>query len=94
MAFQNRHGYVVCSFLFLLVGLACFASSVNLLVLRFMILSLEEEEEGELQVCSQHKRAYIWCGRSEAMEMASNSLSVCKSVRAYLGDLRTLLKTL
>ena len=85
---------MVCSFLFLLVGLACFASSVNLLVLRFMILSLEEEEEGELQVCSLHQRAYIWCGRSEAMEMASNSLSVCKSVRAYLGDLRTLLKTL
>ena len=43
--FQLRPSYVVCSFIFLLLGLACFASSVNLLVLRFMIISLEEEED-------------------------------------------------
>jgi SNF family Na+-dependent transporter len=36
---------VVCSFVFLLLGLAALSSSINLLVLRFMILSLEEEEQ-------------------------------------------------
>ena len=35
---------MVCSFVFLLVGLAALSSSINLLVLRFMILSLEEDE--------------------------------------------------
>ncbi len=46
-----RPGYVVCSFVFLLLGLASLSSSINLLVLRFMILSLEEdEEEFDLQV--------------------------------------------
>merc|ERR1719295_1282032 len=44
-ALHLRPSYVVCSFIFLLLGLACFASSVNLLVLRFMIISLEEEED-------------------------------------------------
>ena len=35
----------MCSFVFLLLGLASLSSSINLLVLRFMILSLEEDEE-------------------------------------------------
>ena len=43
--FQLHPGYVVCSFVFLLLGLASLSSSINLLVLRFMILSLEEDEE-------------------------------------------------
>ena len=52
--FQTNPTYVVCSFLFLLLGLASFASSVNLLVLRFMILSLEEDEQEELQDVAQN----------------------------------------
>merc|ERR1712203_909379 len=44
-ALQFRPGYVACSFIFLLLGLASLSSSINLLVLRFMILSLEEDEE-------------------------------------------------
>ncbi|XP_059099720.1 two pore potassium channel protein sup-9-like [Tigriopus californicus] len=54
VALQRHHSlqfhpyYVCCSFIFLLLGLACFASSVNLLVLRFMILSLEEDEQEDL----------------------------------------------
>ncbi|QQP52240.1 Uncharacterized protein FKW44_004329, partial [Caligus rogercresseyi] len=52
---QFRPGYVVCSFIFLLLGLAALASSINLLVLRCMTLSLEEEEqEEELQDVSQN----------------------------------------
>ena len=35
------------SFCFLLWGLSAVASSVNLLVLKFMTISLEEEEQGE-----------------------------------------------
>lgn len=42
-----RPGYVVCSFGFLLWGLSAVASSVNLLVLKFMTISLEEEQQGE-----------------------------------------------
>eukprot|EP00090_Calanus_glacialis_P007269 TRINITY_DN15708_c0_g1_i1.p1 TRINITY_DN15708_c0_g1~~TRINITY_DN15708_c0_g1_i1.p1 ORF type:complete len:358 (-),score=80.54 TRINITY_DN15708_c0_g1_i1:77-1150(-) len=42
-----RPGYVVASFCFLLWGLSAVASSVNLLVLKFMTISLEEEEQGE-----------------------------------------------
>lgn len=42
-----RPGYVVCSFGFLLWGLSAVASSVNLLVLKFMSISLEEEQQGE-----------------------------------------------
>ena len=50
-----RPGYVVCSFVFLLLGLASLSSSINLLVLRFMILSLEEdEEEFDLQDVTQN----------------------------------------
>ena len=45
LKFQLHPGYVVCSFVFLLLGLASLSSSINLLVLRFMILSLEEDEE-------------------------------------------------
>eukprot|EP00095_Tigriopus_kingsejongensis_P002013 maker-scaffold419_size176504-snap-gene-0.33 protein:Tk02013 transcript:maker-scaffold419_size176504-snap-gene-0.33-mRNA-1 annotation:"two pore potassium channel protein sup-9" len=41
--------YVACAFAFLLLGLACYAASINLLVLRFMILSLEEDEQEDLQ---------------------------------------------
>jgi hypothetical protein len=48
--FQLRPGYVVCSFVFLLLGLAALSSSINLLVLRFMILSLEEEEQVWIQI--------------------------------------------
>lgn len=44
-ALQFRPGYVVCSFFFLLFGLAALSSSINLLVLRFMILSLEEDDD-------------------------------------------------
>lgn len=40
-------GYVVTSFCFLLWGLSAVASSVNLLVLKFMTISLEEEQHGE-----------------------------------------------
>jgi len=47
-SFQLRPGYVICSFVFLLLGLAALSSSINLLVLRFMILSLEEEEQVNL----------------------------------------------
>ena len=35
------------SFCFLLWGLSAVASSINLLVLKFMTISLEEEEQGE-----------------------------------------------
>jgi hypothetical protein len=35
----------MCSFIFLLIGLAAIASSINQLVLRFMMLSLEEDKE-------------------------------------------------
>ena len=50
-ALQFRPAYVACSFIFLLLGLASLSSSINLLVLRFMILSLEDEEDQEeLQV--------------------------------------------
>merc|ERR1711935_278156 len=44
-ALQFEPGYVACSFIFLLLGLASLSSSINLLVLRFMILSLEDEED-------------------------------------------------
>ena len=47
-ALQFRPGYVACSFIFLLLGLASLSSSINLLVLRFMILTLEEEEDEEV----------------------------------------------
>lgn len=40
-------GYVICSFFFLLWGLSSVASSVNLLVLKFMTISLEEEQQGD-----------------------------------------------
>merc|ERR1712083_198721 len=54
-ALQFRPGYVTCSFVFLLLGLASLSSSINLLVLRFMILSLEDEEDqGELQDVTQN----------------------------------------
>eukprot|EP00093_Oithona_nana_P004941 04941.XXX_203703_206299_1 [CDS] Oithona nana genome sequencing. len=47
--------YVVSFFVFLLLGLASLSSSINLLVLRFMILSLEEdEEEFDLQDVTQN----------------------------------------
>ena len=50
-ALQFRPAYVATSFIFLLLGLASLSSSINLLVLRFMILSLEDEEDQqELQV--------------------------------------------
>ncbi len=42
---QFNPGYVMCSFIFLLIGLAAIASSINQLVLRFMMLSLEEDKE-------------------------------------------------
>ena len=42
-----RPGYVVASFCFLLWGLSAVTSSINLLVLKFMTISLEEEEQGE-----------------------------------------------
>jgi len=42
---QFNPGYVICSFIFLLIGLAAIASSINQLVLRFMMLSLEEDKE-------------------------------------------------
>ena len=58
---------MVCSFLFLLLGLASFASSVNLLVLRFMILSLEEDEQEELQDCAQNVVTL-----DEEVELAAN----------------------
>ena len=46
---------MVSSFVFLLLGLASLSSSINLLVLRFMILSLEEdEEEFDLQDVTQN----------------------------------------
>ena len=41
---QFNPGYVICSFIFLLIGLAAIASSINQLVLRFMMLSLEEDK--------------------------------------------------
>ncbi|XP_023336559.1 two pore potassium channel protein sup-9 [Eurytemora carolleeae] len=44
---EMRPGYVICSFSFLLWGLSSVASSVNLLVLKFMTISLEEEQQGE-----------------------------------------------
>lgn len=48
---NNSHKYPtlnsVFSFCFLLWGLSAVASSVNLLVLKFMTISLEEEEQGE-----------------------------------------------
>jgi len=46
-ALESRPGYVICSFFFLLWGLSSVASSVNLLVLKFMTISLEEEQQGE-----------------------------------------------
>ena len=53
--FQERQGYVICCFVFLLLGLASLSSSINLLVLRFMILSLEEDaEEFDLQDVTQN----------------------------------------
>ena len=39
--------YHLLSFCFLLWGLSAVASSINLLVLKFMTISLEEEEQGE-----------------------------------------------
>jgi len=54
-ALQFEPGYVACSFIFLLLGLASLSSSINLLVLRFMILSLEDEEDQEeLQDAAQN----------------------------------------
>ena len=41
---QFNPGYVICSFIFLLIGLAAIASSINQLVLRFMMLSLEDDK--------------------------------------------------
>ena len=52
--FQFRPWYVVSSFIFLLLGLASLSSSINLLVLKFMILSLEDEEEADLQDVTQN----------------------------------------
>ena len=52
--FQFRPWYVVSSFIFLLLGLASLSSSINLLVLKFMILSLEDEDEGDLQDVTQN----------------------------------------
>ena len=53
--FQFRPWYVISSFIFLLLGLASLSSSINLLVLRFMILSLEENaEEFDLQDVTQN----------------------------------------
>ena len=53
--FQLDPTYVVSFFVFLLLGLASLSSSINLLVLRFMILSLEEdEEEFDLQDVTQN----------------------------------------
>ena len=53
--FQLNPTYVVSFFVFLLLGLASLSSSINLLVLRFMILSLEEdEEEFDLQDVTQN----------------------------------------
>lgn len=46
-ALQSRPGYVISSFFFLLWGLSSVASSVNLLVLKFMTISLEDEQHGE-----------------------------------------------
>lgn len=52
---QLQPGYVICSIIFLLLGLASLSSSINLLVLRFMILSLEEDaEEFDLQDVTQN----------------------------------------
>ena len=45
---------MVSSFIFLLLGLASLSSSINLLVLKFMILSLEDEDEGDLQDVTQN----------------------------------------
>ena len=42
---EYKNNYV--SFCFLLWGLSAVASSINLLVLKFMTISLEEEEQGE-----------------------------------------------
>ena len=54
-SFQLDPTYVVSFFVFLLLGLASLSSSINLLVLRFMILSLEEdEEEFDLQDVTQN----------------------------------------
>ncbi len=54
LAAQFRPGYVVCSFIFLLLGLAALSSSINLLVLRFMILSLEEDEADDMKDADHH----------------------------------------
>jgi len=53
-ALEFRPWYVVSSFIFLLLGLASLSSSINLLVLKFMILSLEDEEEADLQDVTQN----------------------------------------
>ena len=45
LSIEYENNYV--SFCFLLWGLSAVASSINLLVLKFMTISLEEEEQGE-----------------------------------------------
>ena len=55
-----------CSFCFLLWGLSAVASSINLLVLKFMTISLEEEEQGE----------------DELHEMGANIVTLDEEVRA------------
>ena len=61
-----------CSFCFLLWGLSAVASSINLLVLKFMTISLEEEEQGE----------------DELHEMGANIVTLDEEVSDRVADLQ------
>ena len=61
-----------CSFCFLLWGLSAVASSINLLVLKFMTISLEEEEQGE----------------DELHEMGANIVTLDEEVSDHVGALQ------
>ena len=56
LSLQFNPGYVICSFIFLLIGLAAIASSINQLVLRFMMLSLEDDKVTLLKLRSDHRK--------------------------------------
>jgi len=82
-----RPGYVVASFCFLLWGLSAVASSINLLVLKFMTISLEEEEQGEdelhemgANIVTLDEEVICRDPRSKAMYITSterDTMSVC-----------------
>lgn len=72
-ALHMRPYYVACSFIFLLLGLASVASSVNLLVLKFMTISLEEEEEGNDQMTAVAENVVTLDGEVRCTGLVSNN---------------------